>query len=83
MGSFDNMLSFPNGETSLGSGIPSHFVKGDVPCLSIPPHVFLHHTMRTRNKVTGVLAITLGMSPPMIYRGKLIANRERIVLNCT
>ena len=40
-----NTLSFPGEETSLGSGIPSHLHKGDVPCPSSPPHGFFHHTI--------------------------------------
>jgi hypothetical protein len=32
-------------ETSLGSGIPSHLLSGDVPCPSIPSHGFLPHTI--------------------------------------
>jgi len=35
---FENTLSFPSEETSLGSGLPSHLPKGDVPCPSIPSH---------------------------------------------
>ena len=29
---FENTLSFPSEETSLGSGLPSHLLMGDVPC---------------------------------------------------
>jgi len=47
IGDFENTLSFPGEETSLGSGIPSHLPSGDVPCPSIPSHGFLHHTIGT------------------------------------
>jgi len=45
IGDFENTLSFPSEETSLGSGLPSHLPKGDVPCPSSPSHGFLHHTI--------------------------------------
>jgi hypothetical protein len=54
----ENTLSFPSVETSLGSGLPSHLPKGDVPCPSIPSHGFLHHTIGTLNNATCVHAIT-------------------------
>ena len=41
----ENTLSFPGEETSLGSGLPSHLPKGDVPCPYSPSHGFLHHTI--------------------------------------
>jgi hypothetical protein len=47
IGDFENTLSFPSEETSLGSGLPSHLPQGDVPCLSSPSHGFLHHTIGT------------------------------------
>jgi hypothetical protein len=40
---FENTLSFPSEETSLGSGLPSHLLLEDVPCPSSPSHGFLHH----------------------------------------
>jgi hypothetical protein len=39
--------------SSLGSGLPSHLPKGDVPCPFSPPHGFLHHTMGTHNIAIG------------------------------
>jgi len=45
IGGCENTLSFPSEETSLGSGLPSHLPKGDVPCPSCPSHGFLHHTI--------------------------------------
>jgi hypothetical protein len=44
---FENTLSFPCEETSLGSGLPSHLLLGDVPCPSSPTHGFLHHIIGT------------------------------------
>ena len=41
----ENTLSFPGEETSLGSGLPSHLPKGDVPYPYSPSHGFLHHTI--------------------------------------
>jgi len=32
IGDFENTLSFPSVETSLGSGLPSHLPMGDLPC---------------------------------------------------
>jgi hypothetical protein len=49
IGDFENTLSFPSEETSLGSGLPSHLPSGDVPCPSSPSHGFLHHTIGTLN----------------------------------
>ena len=46
---FENTLSFPSEETSLGSGLPSHLHKGDVPYPSSPSHGFLHHIIGTLN----------------------------------
>jgi hypothetical protein len=46
---FENTLSFPGEETSLGSGLPSHLLEGDVPCPSSPSHGFLHHTIGAPN----------------------------------
>jgi hypothetical protein len=40
IGDFENTLSFPSEETSLGSGLPSHLPMGDVPCPSSPSHGF-------------------------------------------
>jgi hypothetical protein len=51
IGDFENTLSFPGEETSLGSGLPSHLSMGDVPCPSSPSHGFLHHTIRTLNNL--------------------------------
>jgi hypothetical protein len=48
---FENTLSFPSEETSLGSGLPSHLPMGDVPCPSSPSHGFLHHIIGTLNNV--------------------------------
>ncbi|MCK4931251.1 MAG: hypothetical protein KAT01_03720 [Candidatus Aminicenantes bacterium] len=45
IGDFENTLSFPSEETSLGSGLPSHLLLRDVPCPSSPSHGFLHHTI--------------------------------------
>jgi hypothetical protein len=55
---FENTLSFPSEETSLGSGIPSHLPSGDVQCPSIPSHGFLHHTIGTLNSAMRVQTIT-------------------------
>ena len=46
---FENTLSFPGEETSLGSGLPSHLLMGDVPCPYSPSHGFLHHIIGTLN----------------------------------
>jgi len=46
---FENTLSFPSEETSLGSGLPSHLLMGDVPCPSSPSHGFLHHIIGPLN----------------------------------
>jgi hypothetical protein len=46
---FENTLSFPSEETSLGFGLPSHLPMGDVPCPSSPSHGFLHHIIGTLN----------------------------------
>ena len=46
---FENTLSFPGEETSLGSGLPSHLALGDAPCPSSPSHGFLQHTIGTLN----------------------------------
>jgi hypothetical protein len=59
IGDFENTLSFPGEETSLGSGLPSHLPSGDVPCPSSPSHGFLHHTIKIRNNATGFLTITV------------------------
>ncbi len=40
IGDFENTLSFPSEETSLGSGLPSHLPLGNVPCPSSPSHGF-------------------------------------------
>ncbi|MGB3862116.1 MAG: hypothetical protein WA915_08515 [Candidatus Aminicenantaceae bacterium] len=62
IGDFENTLSFPSEETSLGSGLPSHLPMGDVPCPSSPSHGFLHHTIGTLNNAMCIHAITvLGM----------------------
>jgi len=53
-----NTLSFPSEETSLGSGIPSHLHKGDVPCPSIPSHGFIHHTIGALNNAISTHTIT-------------------------
>jgi len=45
IGDIENTLSFPSEETSLGSGLLSHLLFGDVPCPSSPSHGFLHHTI--------------------------------------
>jgi len=47
IGDFENTLSFPSEETSLGSWLPSHLPLGDIPCPSSPSHGFLHHTIGT------------------------------------
>jgi hypothetical protein len=44
---FENTLSFPGEETSLGSGLPSHPPSDDIPCPSSPSHGFLHHLIGT------------------------------------
>jgi hypothetical protein len=54
IGGFENTLSFPSEETSLGSGLPSHLPKGDVPCPFSPSHGFLHHTIGTLNNASCV-----------------------------
>jgi hypothetical protein len=58
IGDFENTLSFPSVETSLGSGLPSHLPLGDVPCPSSPSHGFLNHTIGTLNNAMGFHAIT-------------------------
>ena len=50
-GDFENTLSFPSEETSLGFGLLSHLPQGDVPCPLSPSHGFLHHTIGTLNNV--------------------------------
>jgi hypothetical protein len=47
----ENTLSFPIEETSLGSGLPSHLLMGDVPCPSSPTHGFLHHIIGPLNNI--------------------------------
>jgi hypothetical protein len=46
---FENTLSFPSEEPSLGSGLPSHLLLRDVPCPSSPSHGFLHHIIGPLN----------------------------------
>ncbi len=59
---FENALSFPGEETSLGSGLPSHLSARDVPCPSSPSHGFLHHIIGKLKNAQSLLAITvLGM----------------------
>ncbi len=41
----ENTLNFPSEETSLGSRLPSHLPKGDVPCPSSLSHGYLHHEL--------------------------------------
>ena len=55
---FENTLSFPSDETSLGSGLPSHLPMGDVPYPSSPSHGFLHHIIGTLNSAIRIHAIT-------------------------
>jgi hypothetical protein len=52
-------LSFPGEKTSLGSGLPSHLLSGDIPCPSSPTHGFLHHTIGTLNNAIRIPAITV------------------------
>ena len=59
IGDFENTLSFPSEETSLGFGLPSHLLSGDVPCPSSPSHGFLHHTIETLNNAMCVRALTV------------------------
>jgi hypothetical protein len=47
---FENTLSFPSEETSLGSGLHSHLPMGDVPCPFRPSHGFLRHIIGTLNR---------------------------------
>ena len=42
-------LSFPSEESSLGYGLPSHLLLGDIPGPSSPSHGFLHHLIGTLN----------------------------------
>jgi hypothetical protein len=53
IGDFENTLSFPSEETSFGSGLPSHLLKGDVPCPSSPSHGFIHHIIGTPKNAIG------------------------------
>jgi len=59
IGDSENTLSFPSEETSLGSGLPSHLPRGDVPCPSSPTHGFLHHTIGSLNSARQLHAITV------------------------
>jgi len=58
IGDFENTLSFPSEETSLGSGLPSHLPLGDVPCPFSPSHGFLHHPIGTLNSAICFHVIT-------------------------
>ncbi|MGB6866428.1 MAG: hypothetical protein WBE11_12100, partial [Candidatus Aminicenantaceae bacterium] len=58
IGNFENTLSFPNEETSLGFGLPSHLPLGDVPCPFSPSPGFLHHTIGILNSAMPVQAIS-------------------------
>jgi hypothetical protein len=56
---FENTLSFAIEETSIGSGLRSHLLLGDVPCPLGPSHGFLHHSIGTLNNATSVPAIAV------------------------
>jgi hypothetical protein len=59
IGDFENTLSFPSEETSLGSGLRSHLLSRDVPCPLNPSHGFLHHTIANTQQCNPTHAITL------------------------